>query len=179
MSIDPLRYPLGKFRSPALPLDEDERRPLIDELERAPAGVRALVAPLTEAQLDTPYRPGGWTVRQIVHHLPDSHLNGYVRMKLAATEATPAIKVYAESLWAELPDGRSGPIGVSLDLLDALHRRWVLFLRQLPAQEFQRAFTHPSWGTPTIDFALAIYAWHSRHHTAHIKQAIAGSHVRS
>ena len=177
MDYDPLRYPIGKFQPPALPLDDEMRQCLIGELERAPAGVRALVAPLTGAQLDTPYRPGGWTVRQVVHHLPDSHLNGYVRMKLAATEATPAIKVYQESLWAEQPEARSGPVDMSLDLLDALHRRWVMFLRQLPAQDFQRTFTHPSWGTPTIDFALAIYAWHSRHHTAHIKQALAGPSV--
>ena len=178
MNIDALRYPIGKFQPPALPFDEEARRRLIDELERAPGGVRALVAPLTDSQLDIPYRPGGWTVRQVVHHLPDSHMNGYVRMKLAVTEATPAIKVYEESRWAELPEARSGPVDMSLDLLEALHRRWVMFLQRLPEQDFQRTFTHPTWGTPTIDFALAIYAWHCQHHTAHIKQAPTSSHRR-
>jgi hypothetical protein len=170
--VDLLRYPIGKFQRPALPLDEDTRRRLIDEVERAPAGIRALASGLSDPQLDTPYRPGGWTVRQVVHHVPDSHMNGYVRMKLAATEAAPAIKVYEESLWAELPEARTGPVDMSLDLLDALHRRWVMFLRALSPSDYQRTFTHPQWGTVPIEFALAIYAWHGRHHTAHIKQAL-------
>jgi hypothetical protein len=170
--VDPLRYPIGQFQRPALPLADAARQRLVAEIEQAPATIGALVRGLTEAQLDIPYRPGGWTVRQVVHHVPDSHLNGYVRMKLAATESTPAIKVYQEALWAELPDSRTGPIDVSLALLDALHRRWVRFLRALTADEFQRTFTHPQWGTVPIEFALAIYAWHGRHHAAHITQAL-------
>jgi hypothetical protein len=171
--IDPLRYPIGKFERPALPLDDTARRDLIAAVEQAPSAIRALVRGLADPQLDTPYRPGGWTIRQVVHHVPDSHMNGYVRMKLAATESAPAIKVYQEALWAELPEARTGPVDMSLDLLDALHRRWVMFLRALPAGEYQRTFAHPQWGSDaTIELALAIYAWHGRHHTAHIRQAL-------
>jgi hypothetical protein len=170
--IDPLRYPIGKFARPVLPLDDGARRELIAQIEAAPARLRALVERLNDAQLDTPYRPGGWTIRQVVHHVPDSHMNGYIRMKLAATEPEPAIKLYKESLWAELPDGRAAPVSMSLDLLDALHRRWTAFLRELPPADFQRTFQHPEWGSVTIDFALAIYAWHGRHHTAHVMQAL-------
>jgi hypothetical protein len=169
---DPLRYPIGRFTRPALPLDPAISAGFIDDLERAPAGLRFLAGELTDAQLETTYRPGGWTIRQVVHHVPDSHMNGYVRMKLAATESEPAIKVYEEDRWAELPEARTAPVAMSLDLLDALHRRWVASLRALPADAFQKTFVHPQWGTVTIDFALAIYAWHGKHHTAHVKQAL-------
>jgi hypothetical protein len=170
--VDPLRYPIGKFHRPALPLDEAARRNLIATIEQAPAGIRALVSGLGDADLEARYRAGGWTIRQVVHHLPDSHLNGYVRMKLAATETNPAIKLYEESLWAELSDARTAPVAMSLDLLDALHRRWTAFLRGLSASDFRKTFVHPQWGSVPIDFALAIYAWHGRHHTAHIHQAV-------
>jgi hypothetical protein len=171
--VDALRYPIGRFEPPALPLDDPARARLIAEIDAAPASIRALVERRSDAELDTPYRPGGWTVRQVVHHLPDSHLNGYVRMKLAATESTPAIKVYDESLWAELPDARTAPVAMSLDLLEALHRRWVLFLRRLAPADYRRTFAHPKWGTVPIEYALAIYAWHGKHHGAHIEQGLA------
>ena len=140
-------------------------------LEQLPSTLRSLVQDLSEAQLDTPYRPGGWTVRQVVHHVPDSHMNAYIRMKLAVTEETPAIKTYEEARWAELPEAKSGPVAMSLDLLDALHRRWVSFLRALPEAEWRKAFSHPDWGVVSIDEAVGMYAWHCRHHMAHIRNA--------
>jgi hypothetical protein len=124
---------------------------------------------LSDRELDTPYRPGGWTIRQVIHHVPDSHMNAYVRMKLAVTEQKPTIKTYEEALWAELPEARTAPIAMSLDLLDALHRRWTAFLRALPAADFGRAFQHAEWGLVSVDEALGMYAWHCRHHTAHVK----------
>lgn len=168
---DALRYPIGKFVKPDLPLDSATRQRFIRDLEQAPAGLRAAVAELTGSQLDVSYRPGGWTIRQVVHHVPDSHMNGYVRMKWALTEDVPAIKVYDEAKWAELPESRTAPVDCSLDLLDALHRRWVAFLRAIPDADFQKTFAHPKWGAVPVDFALAIYAWHGQHHTAHVTLA--------
>jgi hypothetical protein len=168
-SLEPLRYPVGRPPRGTAPLDAAERGALIEILERAPAHLRSLAAGLGEARLDTPYRPGGWTIRQVIHHLPDSHMNAYVRMKLAVTESAPAIKTYEEARWADLPDARSGPIAASLDLLDALHRRWTAFLRALPNEGFARPFVHPEWGRQTVDDALRMYAWHCRHHTAHVR----------
>lgn len=165
--LERLRYPIGRFR-PQPELTEAERNERIDRIAALPAEVRAAVAGLTDEQLDTPYRPGGWTVRQVVHHLPDSHMNAYVRFKLAATEDEPAIKAYQEAAWAELADGRTADIEVSLALLDALHRRWTLFLRSLAATDFARAFRHPELGPVTLDTNLQLYAWHCRHHVAHI-----------
>ncbi len=165
--IDSLRFPIGEFR-PAGPLTPDERHRDINRIEAAPALVRAAVAGLSDAQLDTPYRPGGWTARQVVHHLPDSHLNSYARFKLAVTEETPAIRTYEEALWAELPEARTAPVELSLALLDALHARWVLFLRYLTAADFARTFWHPAHGVVTLDWALAYYAWHGEHHVGHI-----------
>jgi uncharacterized damage-inducible protein DinB len=166
--MDDLRYPVGKFRFDGEVTDA-RRRGWIDEIEATPARLRAAVARLSAAQFDTAYRPGGWTVRQVVHHLPDSHLNAYTRFKLALTEDTPTIKPYDEARWAELPDGRSGPIEPSLALLDAVHQRWVLLLRQLSADQFARAFFHPEHGRAlTLNEVLALYAWHGRHHVAHI-----------
>ncbi len=169
---DPIRYPIGKFHRPTLPLTSEARHEMIRDLERLPAEVRAVAHALPEARLDEPYRPGGWTARQVIHHVPDSHLNGYVRMKLAATEEVPPIKVYDEALWAELPEARTAPIQMSLDLLDALHLRWCAFLRSVPDSTFQRTFDHPKWGMATIEYALAIYAWHGKHHTAHLKSIL-------
>jgi hypothetical protein len=162
------QYPIGTFHRPALPIDEGTRRSLIDEIDRLPAALDAVVRGLTEKQLDTAYRPGGWTVRQVVHHVPDSHMNAYIRFKLAFTEETPLIKPYLEDRWALLPDARA-PIDVSLDLLKAIHRRWVLLLRALAAPEFQKAYNHPEMGIVPLDTALALYAWHGKHHTAHAK----------
>jgi hypothetical protein len=162
-----LRYPVGRFAAPETPTPE-LRRKFISEIEATPAALRAAVAGLSEVRLDTPYRPGGWTVRQVVHHLPDSHVNAYVRMKLALTEDGPTIKTYEEARWAELEDGRRAPVTVSLDLLDALHRRWVLFLKSLEGGDFTRPLVHPDSGRVNVDWALAMYAWHGRHHVAHV-----------
>jgi hypothetical protein len=166
------RYPIGRFERLRGPLDASARAALTDAIEKAPETIRSLVEHLNDRQLDSPYRDGGWTIRQVVHHVPDSHMNAYVRMKLAATEETPAIKPYDEGRWAELPDGRSAPIAMSLDLLDALHRRWVAFLRSLSDDQLHRTFVHPELGPVAIGEALALYAWHGRHHAAHIRNAI-------
>jgi len=134
----------------------------IDAIAEAPARFRSLISGRSEAQLDTPYRPGGWTIRQVVHHVPDSHMNAYVRFKLGLTEDQPAIRTYEEKLWAETPEMRA-PIDVSLTLLDGLHGRWVLLLRALGPEAFARTIQHPEWGRPTLDGMLAMYAWHGRH----------------
>lgn len=168
MSDIDLRFPTGKFHRPSVPLDEATRTTLIDDIARLPSELRAAVAGLSQAQLDTPYRPGGWTARQVVHHVPDSHMNAYVRFKLAVTEDSPTIRPYQEAIWAELPDARTAPIALSLDLLEALHGRWTLFLRNLPAEAFHRAYLHPEMGPVALDAALALYAWHGQHHTAHV-----------
>jgi uncharacterized damage-inducible protein DinB len=162
-----LRYPIGRFEWRG-ESSEDDRRRYLDEIEQAPAHLRAAVAGLSDEQLDTPYRPGGWTVRQVVHHLPDSHLNSYVRFRLALTEEEPTIKPYQENHWAELIDGRTAPIEISLALLESLHRRWMLLLRSLSPADFARQFRHPELGTVSLDRTLALYAWHGRHHVAHV-----------
>jgi hypothetical protein len=162
-----LRYPIGKFE-PVTSLTDEQRRQCIDAIAEAPTRLAAAVAGLAPAQLDTPYRPGGWTVRQLVHHIADSHMNALGRFKLALTEDEPTIKTYDESLWAELADTKTPPIEPSLALLDNLHTRWVLLLRSLAPADWPRKFRHPEWGLGTVDFLLAQYAWHSRHHVAHI-----------
>jgi hypothetical protein len=177
--VDRLRYPVGPQPRNSGPLDAGSRGELLTIFEQTPATIRGLVEPLTDAELDTAYRPGGWTIRQVVHHVPDSHLNAYLRMKLAVTEDAPRVKTYDEGRWAELPEARTGAIGMSLDLLDALHRRWIAFLRALPDADFRKAFAHPECGLVTLDDALGMYAWHCRHHTAHIELAIAATRERS
>jgi hypothetical protein len=167
--LEQLRYPVGKFEWPKSPPDPATRRVHIKTIEDTPARLRSLVGGLSDAQLDTPYRPGGWTVRQVIHHVPDSHMNAYVRMKLAVTEDAPAIRVYEEQLWAELPEAKTGPVDMSLVLLEALHRRWVMFQNNLTDAQFARTFTHPQWGSVTVGEAVAMYAWHCRHHTAHVQ----------
>lgn len=162
-----LRYPIGKAETPR-DLDPGQRRELISRIERTPDRLREAVAGLNAEQLDTPYRPGGWTVRQLVHHVPDSHLNAYTRVKLALTEDEPAIKTYDEGRWAELPDSRSVPVEVSLALLENLHRRWVALLRALPPAGFQKTLRHPELGQMTLDQVLGLYAWHGDHHVAHV-----------
>jgi uncharacterized damage-inducible protein DinB len=162
-----LRYPIGRAEmEPAL--TPERRRELIGQLEAMPDRLREAVAGLNAEQLDTPYRPGGWTVRQVIHHVPDSHLNAYIRCKWALTEDQPTIKTYEEARWAELPDSRSAPIEVSLALLENLHRRWVALLRALPAADFARSIQHPEWGLVNLDQLLGLYAWHGRHHVAHV-----------
>ncbi len=160
------RYPIGRYE-PVTSLTPEQRATCIAQIAAVPENLRRAVQGLDDGQLDTPYRPGGWTVRQVVHHLPDSHLNAYIRFKLGLTEDRPAIKTYEEKLWAVLPDSRA-PIAMSLTLLDALHQRWVLVLRAMQPKDFARTITHPEWGTPTLDAMLAMYAWHGRHHAAHI-----------
>ena len=162
-----LRYPIGPFEWRGENSAEDRRR-YLDEIEEAPARLRGAVAGLDNQQLDTPYRPGGWTVRQVVHHVPDSHLNAYVRCKLAVTENHPPIKTYNEEAWAELSDVRMTPVATSLALLAALHARWVPWLRSLDAPAFARTGQHPDWGSMTVDDFISLYAWHGRHHTAHV-----------
>jgi hypothetical protein len=165
--MEDLSYPIGKFQAPQR-YDDDLRRQFIKDIAEVPAKLRAAVRGLTHQQLDTTYRPGGWTVRQVVHHLPDSHLNAYIRFRLAMTEQEPTIKPYDEQLWAQLPDARTAPIEMSLDLLDSLHKRWVLLLKSLKPSDFSRTFRHPERGIMTLDATLALYAWHCRHHVAHI-----------
>ncbi len=162
-----LRYPIGKF-SPQQELTDPERIMLIRQITETPANLREAVRNLTNEQLDTPYRPGGWTVRQVVHHVPDSHMNAYIRFKLGVTEQQPTVKPYRENLWAELVDGKSLAIEPSLALLESLHQRWVAFLRSLSAEDFARTVIHPENGAMSLDRVLQLYAWHGRHHIAHI-----------
>lgn len=166
--MDDPRYPIGPFRFGG-DADQRQREQWIAEIAAAPGYLRAGVAGLTPLQLDTPYREKGWTVRQVVHHLPDSHVNAYTRIKLALTEDEPTIKPYDEARWAELPDARTAPIEPSLTLLECLHRRWVLLLRELDPADFGRRFRHPEHGRSIgLDEVLAMYAWHGRHHVAQI-----------
>jgi uncharacterized damage-inducible protein DinB len=162
-----LHYPIGKFQRPES-LSPEERRTRIDAIAEAPERLRAAVAGLDAAKLDTAYRPGGWTVRQVAHHVPDSHMNAYVRFRLALTENEPTIKPYKEASWAELADAKSAPVEPSLTLLDSLHQRWVLLLRSLSPADWAKKFRHPERGVMTLDEQLALYAWHGRHHVAHI-----------
>jgi uncharacterized damage-inducible protein DinB len=162
-----LRYPIRPY-SPPSTIGRAERDAWIAELEALTGNLRNAVEGLSDDQLDKPYRPGGWTVRQVVHHIPDSHLSAYMFVRLALTEQAPIIKPIEEAAWAELPDAKSGPIGPSLALTDALHRRWVMLLRSLPDDDFTRSFRHPQGGELTLDWTLGYFAWHSRHHVAHI-----------
>lgn len=169
-----LAYPVGKFKRPETISAEDRAR-FIQEIAALPAQFKAAAAGLSDQRLDTPYRPGGWTVRQVVHHVADSHMNSYIRFKLALTEDEPIIKPYAEDRWAEIEEARHGAVGVSLTLLEALHERWVRTLRAMQESDFLRAFRHPELGAVKLDIALALYAWHGRHHLAHIHQAVKAS----
>ncbi len=161
------RYPIGPFTR-VTSLSPAQRAACIDQIAAAPAQFRRAVTGLTPAQLDTPYRDGGWTVRQVVHHLPDSHMNAYIRFKLGLTEDAPAIKTYEEKDWAETAEVAATPVAVSLSLLEALHQRWVALLKAMTPPQFARTIRHPEWGTPALDAMLALYAWHGRHHTAHV-----------
>ncbi|MGH7663258.1 MAG: YfiT family bacillithiol transferase [Gemmatimonadaceae bacterium] len=163
-----LRYPIGKADI-RRDVSGAQRAEWIEDIANTPAALRDAVQGLTPDQLATPYRPGGWTVQQVVHHLPDSHLNAYTRFKLALTEDEPTIKPYDEAKWAELPDSVDTPVDVSLTLLDALHARWVTLLRSLGPTELKRGFRHPEHGRVlTLEETLSLYSWHGRHHVAHI-----------
>lgn len=162
-----LQYPVGKFERPEK-LTGEQRRACIATIAETPARLKAAVVGLNATQLDTPYRPGGWTVRQVVHHIPDSHMNSYVRFRLALTETEPTIKPYDEALWAELADAKTAPVEPSLALLENLHARWVLLLRSLSDADWTRTFRHPELGLMTLEQNLALYDWHGRHHVAHI-----------
>jgi len=166
--MDP-RYPIGKFQQ-QLEATPTLRIQAIDSIAETPVQLRAAVNGLSPVQLDTPYREGGWTVRQVVHHVPDSHLNAYIRLRLALTEELPTIQPYDENQWANLPDAKSAPVEISLVLLEAIHDRWVRLLRALTADQYGRVFVHPEHGPRTVDWLLFLYAWHGRHHIAHITE---------
>lgn len=161
------QYPVGKFIPPE-PIEPGMRQQWLTQIEETPANLRQAVDGMSPAQLETPYREGGWTVRQVVHHLVDSHVNSYVRFRLALTEDEPLVKPYAEDRWAELPDARTAPLEPSLTMLDALHYRWMLLLKSLRDEDWKRTFRHPQMGLMTLEKNLALYAWHGRHHVAHI-----------
>lgn len=166
--MDP-RYPIGKFEMPAN-VTPALRQEAIQKIAETPAKIRAAVAGLSQSQLDTPYREGGWTVRQVVHHVPDSHMNAYVRLKLALTEDKPTIKPYAEDRWAQLADTASTPIATSLTLLDTVHERFVILLRSLSDSDFSKKLIHPDHGERDLNWLALLYAWHGPHHTAHITE---------
>lgn len=166
--MDP-RYPIGKFEM-AANVSPTLRGEAIREMAATPGKVRTAVAGLNDAQLDTPYREGGWTVRQVVHHLADSHMNAYVRWRLALTEREPTIKPYEEGAWAKLEDAAHAPVEVSLQLIEPLHERWVRLMHSVKDGEFAKTFRHPEHGVRTLDWMLFLYAWHGKHHTAHITE---------
>ncbi len=166
--MEDLRYPIGKFLMPE-PITPEIHEGWIRDISEAPALLRKEVAGFSNERLETRYRPDGWTVRQVVHHLADSHMNAFIRFKLALTEDIPTVKTYEEALWAELPDARTRPPEDSLHLLESLHRRWECLLQSMSQQDFQKAFRHPEMGLVKLERSLGIYAWHGRHHTAQIR----------
>lgn len=173
-SEDSLRYPIGRPQLPTEPLLAAERADLLQQITELPAQLTAAAQAVGGERLQLPYRPGGWTGRQVIHHLADSHMNCYFRFRLALTEDNPTVRPYDEQAWAELPDVAATPITVSLALLEALHTRWVTLLQHLSATQWQRTFYHPgSERTITLDQALALYAWHGQHHLAHLKSLVA------
>jgi hypothetical protein len=167
--LETLQYPVGRFERLTGRLDPSVRSAHILTIESAPGIFRALVVDVPDHELERTYRPNGWTVRQVVHHVADSHMNAYVRMKLAVTEDSPPVKGYDEKRWAELPEAKRAPVSLSLDLLEALHRRWVTFLRGLQDDVFGRSYLHSDLGRVTLDEALALYSWHGRHHIEHVR----------
>lgn len=166
--LEQLRYPIGKAQIPEV-VETSHIQTWIAEIEALPTQMLEATQGLSEEQLDTPYRPGGWTLRQVIHHVPDSHINSYVRFKWTLTEDNPTIKAYNETAWARLPEAQDGPINLSLHLLKALHQRWVLMLKNLSADDLKRTFVHPESGdTIPLDELIGHYAWHGRHHLHHI-----------
>lgn len=166
MSLDE-RYPIGKYEFPE-EISSQQIDIWIQEIKDLPKQIRQALDGLTEQQLDLPYREGGWTIRQVVHHLADSHINSYTRFRLALTEDKPTIKTYDEQLWAELPDAKWAPVEVSLQLLESVHKRWGMLLDSLSSQDFKRCFLHPELGEVSLDVNIGLYAWHGKHHMAHI-----------
>jgi hypothetical protein len=167
ISMDDIRYPVGPCVWPS-EVSPEERRQHIRDIAELPIKLREAVAGLAPQHLDIPYREGGWTIRQFVHHFPDSHMSSYIRFKLALTEDQPTVKPYNEALWAEMHDARTAPIEISLDLVDALHRRWVLLLQDMQTADFERSLRHPEIGILTLKSLVAGYGWHCRHHVAQI-----------
>jgi uncharacterized damage-inducible protein DinB len=163
------RYPLGRFSSPD-PITAQDIQTSIDAIAALPTELRAAVRDLTDAQVDTPYRQDGWTVRQLVHHIADSHMNAFIRFRLALTEDKPTIKPYNESLWAQVADTPRTPIEVSLTLLEMLHKRWTILLESMRGEDFARRLVHPEHGEISLDWLLQLYAWHGAHHTAHVTE---------
>jgi len=161
------RYPIGKFSFEG-PLTAEQKKQYLNDIEQTPARLRTAVRGLSDEQLNTPYRDGGWTVRQLAHHVPDSHMNAYIRFKLALTEDEPTTRPYMEDRWAELLESKQAPIDVSLALLDSLHQRWTMVLRNIPDADWKRTFRHPEMGLLSLEKTLALYAWHGRHHVAHV-----------
>jgi hypothetical protein len=173
--MDP-RYPVGRFAFDSN-VTPELRRACVAQLDALPRDLKAALASLPGGALDTPYREGGWTARQVVHHLADSHMNAYLRIKLALTEEAPAIKTYEEQLWAEMPDGKKADPSLSLGILDGVHQRLTLLLESLTPDQFSRPATHPQWGAITVDFLVQQYAWHCRHHVGHVR--LSGNAVRA
>lgn len=170
--LEKLKFPIGKHKLPAV-VDADMIKHWIAEIETLPMDLISLANKLTSAQLNQQYRPGGWTVRQVIHHLADSHLNAYMRFKLAVTEENPSIRPYFEERWAETEDAKHGDIDLSVNLIEALHKRWVVFLKSIKIEDFDRTLFHPEHQkTFTIKYLLSTYAWHGKHHLAQIKSAI-------
>jgi hypothetical protein len=168
--LELLRYPIGKFKSPVSISNDDIKR-WIDYLKIFPQKMRDAVTDLNDAQLDTPYRDGGWTIRQVVHHVPDSHMNAYIRFKLALTEDNPVIKPYMEDRWAELPDSKSAPIAASLNMLESIHVRWMYVVEHMSSADFKRTFHNPeSKVTRTLEVVLSLYDWHAKHHLSHVTE---------
>lgn len=166
MTTDP-RYPIGNFSFDGT-LTPDQKKQYLHDIEQTPARMRTAVSGLSDQQLNTPYREGGWTVRQVTHHVPDSHMNAYIRFKLALTEDEPTIRPYMEDRWAELPESKQAPVELSLNLLDNLHQRWTMVLKNISEADWKRNFKHPEMGLMSLEKTLALYSWHGRHHTAHV-----------
>ena len=162
-----LQYPIGKFHKKDT-ISATERATMIDGIAQTPGKLRAAVKGLSPQQLGTPYRPEGWTIQQVVHHVADSHMNAYIRFKLALTEEEPTIKPYDEKKWAELGDMRNTPVDVSLTMTDALHHRWGVLMRSIAPGDFARTFRHPEMGVMNLDALVQLYHWHGMHHVAHI-----------
>jgi hypothetical protein len=173
MTAKTAQYPIGKFHAPEIVSTEDRAR-FIETIASAPARLRQAVSSLSAAQLDTPYREGGWTARQVIHHIPESHMNAYIRFKLALTETDPVVKPFDEAAWARLSDVPATPVETSVSLLDYLHQRWVILMRGMSEEDWKRRYIHPQFGRPqALETTLALYAWHSDHHIAHV-MSVAG-----
>lgn len=169
--LDQLKYPIGKFAVPQS-ITDSMLEGWIDQIRTFPRRLREELAGLNESSLDSVYRPGGWSIRQVVHHLPDSHMNAYIRFKLALTEDQPVIRPYHEDRWAELAEAKSAPVDVSLNLVESLHVRWVLVLQSLTVEDLDKVYIHPEHGkTFKLKEVIGMYAWHSDHHLAHIRTA--------